>query len=373
VEEAKQLFTAAHDKLGFAKALTIAGIALEDQGDFLRAQKAYEASLAVYQATGAKVSAASAYDNIGDIFRYTGNLAAAQRSYQEALRIYREVSRPGGVALAEAGLGEVYLAAGRHAEAKAMFDDSITICQRIGDRSKEASALSGMGRTLRLEGDLDGARHKEEEARTVFAEIGDRAQEAQQTIALAELTLDQHKSADALAAARRAAHVFEQTKTERDAAMADLVQAQALLMEGNQSEARVFIEQTIKIAQASHDRELELSARVMAARIQAASKNSADLIAAVKGLDAVLAEATAGSFEAIALESRLALGLIELNSHNQSSGRAHLAALQKEADRRGFQLVARKAAAALHVARDQASGHPPNQDRNRGLPRSSRA
>jgi hypothetical protein len=87
----------------------------------------------------------------------------------------------------------------------------------------------------------------------------------------------------------------------------------------------------------------------------------------------VPAEATAGSVEAIALEARLALGQIELNSHNQSSGRAHLATLRKEADRRGFQLVARKAAASLHVAHDQASGQRPSQNKNRGLSRSTRA
>jgi hypothetical protein len=73
------------------------------------------------------------------------------------------------------------------------------------------------------------------------------------------------------------------------------------------------------------------------------------------------------------LEAHLALGQIELNSHNQSSGRAHLATLRKEADRRGFQLVARKAAASLHVAHDQASGQRPSQNKNRGLSRSTRA
>ncbi len=254
-----------------------------------------------------------------------------------------------------------------------MFEDSNTICQQIGDRSKEASALSGMGRTLRLAGDLEGARQKEEQARGVFAEIGDRAQEAQQTTALAESTLDQDEFVDTLAAARGVAHVFEQTRTERDAALAGLLEAKALLMEGSQTEASVFIEPAIKITQTSHDRELELSARAMAARIEAASENPADLNQGVGGLDAVLTEATAGSFEAIAFEARLALGQIELNSRKQSSGRAHLAALEKEADRRGFQLVARKAAAALHVAHDQASGHPPSPDKNRALPRYTRA
>jgi tetratricopeptide (TPR) repeat protein len=245
---------------------------------------------------------------------------------------------------------QVYRAAGRHSEAKQMFEDSITICQRIGDRSKEASALSGMGRTLRLAGHLEGARQKEERARGVFAEIADRAQEAQQTMALAERTLDQDKFVDARAAARGAAHVFEQTRTERDAAMAGLLEAKAVLMEGSQTEARVFNEQAIKITPASHHRERELSAGVMAARIQAASKNPADLNQAVGGPDAVLTEATAGSFKAIAFKARLALAQIELNSGNQSSGRAHLAAVEKEA-----------------------SGHPPSQDKNRGLPRSTRA
>jgi hypothetical protein len=47
-----------------------------------------------------------------------------------------------------------------------------------------------------------------------------------------------------------------------------------------------------------------------------------------RALEVLLAEATAGSVEAIALEARLALGQIELNSRNQSSGRPHLAALE---------------------------------------------
>jgi len=91
-----------------------------------------------------------------------------------------------------------------------------------------------------------------------------------------------------------------------------------------------------------------------------------------RALGVVLAEATAGSVEAIALEARSAPGQIAWNSRNRSSGRADLAAPEKEADRRGFRLVTRNAA-ALPIAHEQAPGHPPNQDRNRGLPRSTRA
>ena len=133
----------------------------------------------------------------------------------------------------------------------------------------------------------------------------------------------------------RASRVFEKTKTGRDAA-----------------------DRSIRIAQTSHDRELKLSARVIAARFQTVSKNPVDPNQAVTGLDVAV---------------RLALGQMELNSRNQSSGRAHRATLRKRADRRGFQLVARKAAAALQVADDQASGQRPSQNKNRELSRSTRA
>jgi hypothetical protein len=171
----------------------------------------------------------------------------------------------------------------------------------------------------------------------------------------------------------RASQAFEKTKTERGAVMADLLQVKALAMAGSPTEARLLIDQSIRIAQTSHDRELKLSARVIAARFQGASKNPVDLNQAVGGLEVVFVEATAGSVEAVAFKARLALGQIELNPRNQSSGRAHQATLQREAYRRRFQLVARKAAAALHVAHNQASGQRPSQNKNRGLSRSTRA
>jgi len=119
---------------------------------------------------------------------------------------------------------------------------------------------------------------------------------------------------------------------------------------------RASRDRSIRIAQTSHDRELKLS--VIAARFQTVSKNPVELNQAVTGLDVAV---------------RLALGQMELNSRNQSSGRAHRATLRKQADRRGFQLVARKAAAALQVAHDQASGQRPSQNKNRELSRSTRA
>jgi hypothetical protein len=66
----------------------------------------------------------------------------------------------------------------------------------------------------------------------------------------------------------------------------------------------------------------------------------------MKKLISVLAEATKTGFVGDQLEVRLALGEIEMKSGKTNAGRARLAALEKEAAKKDFLLVARKAAAA---------------------------
>jgi len=46
------------------------------------------------------------------------------------------------------------------------------------------------------------------------------------------------------------------------------------------------------------------------------------------------------------LDARLALGEIEMKSGQTASGRVHLQALEREAHAKGFELIARKSAAA---------------------------
>lgn len=54
------------------------------------------------------------------------------------------------------------------------------------------------------------------------------------------------------------------------------------------------------------------------------------------------------------MEGRLALGEIEMNSGDRVAGVAHLDALEKDATNGGFHLIAREAAAARHLAHEQA-------------------
>ena len=75
----------------------------------------------------------------------------------------------------------------------------------------------------------------------------------------------------------------------------------------------------------------------------------------MRQLREVITRATTATFAGIALEARLALGEMELNSANRVAGMQHLQALEKDAVSGGFGLIARKADAVLRMRREQAS------------------
>src|SRR5487761_1788518 len=180
VNQAKQLYVAAHDRRGVADAMTLDAITLEAEGNYLGAKKKYDESLAVFQKMG---------DELGD---------------------------QDGVALAQNGLGNVFLSLGEHAQAKAMFSGALAICREIGDRDRAAVSLSGLGGALRIEGNIEGAEQADTQAKATFQAVGDRSEEAQSNLELAEISLDLGKDAQAAASAQRAADTFEQTKAYRD-------------------------------------------------------------------------------------------------------------------------------------------------------------
>ena len=107
------------------------------------------------------------------------------------------------------------------------------------------------------------------------------------------------------------------------------------------------------VATQSHNRELQLSAAIVAARIKSASSNSSEVHAAMADLSRILADASAAKFANAASEARLALGEIQMKSGERAAGRALLKSLEKDSSNAGFLVVAHKAAAALRVAPSQ--------------------
>ena len=86
--------------------------------------------------------------------------------------------------------------------------------------------------------------------------------------------------------------------------------------------------------------------RIGSARHDAASGDHELIAKSIRELQAIRRDAAAIGYVALELEARLALGEAETRSPQGAGGRARLTALERDAMKRGFMLIAKKAARA---------------------------
>jgi eukaryotic-like serine/threonine-protein kinase len=345
--EAQHLFAAAGDRRGMAQAATVKAIALGLQGDSVGAKRVYEECLAIYRQIGDKNGVAVELNNIADQLLSLGDPVASRATFEQSLAIYQELGHQDGIAMAKSNLGGVLLILGDRPGAKQMYAESLEICQRIGDRSKAAGDLAGLGNVMRAAGEIEQSSKYQTEAISVFEEIGDKSSAAEVETGLAELLIDQGKPDQAAALALKAVDEFEREKAPRDESRAAAVLSRAFLAQGNVPGAQKEIEQAIALTSKYHDRDAELAVAVAAARVRAAAGSLEDRLRATNRLQQVLSDATKTGFVNYALEARLALGELEVTSGNRTGGRGHLESLLRDANEKGFGLVAQQANMAL--------------------------
>ena len=345
--EAKQIFDAADDQRGVAKAINLSGIALENKGDAVGAKKMYEQALATFRRIGNKLGVANELDDLGDVLLALGDPNGARQKYQESLAANQEIANPDGVALVKGAVGVVLLALGDHETAKKTCEESVEVSRRVGDREKAAIGLACLGSAFRAEGDTAQARRYESEAIAIFDEIGDRQSSSRFQLVLAELSIDEHNGSEAASIANRVIEEFVRENALRDQSLAHAVLSRAMLAQGKIQEAQKAIEQSTALSEKYHDRQVELFAAITAARVHAASPNAADRTKAADHLHQALADSGRMGLLVYAFEARLALGELEMTSGDRAAGRGRLESLLKDANDRGFGLIARQAASAL--------------------------
>jgi eukaryotic-like serine/threonine-protein kinase len=348
VNEAMQLYVAAHDRLGVAAVATLQAIALERQGDYHGAEKKYEESLAIYKTSGNRISLGAEYDNIGDIYLFLGDLRRAQTSYENALSTYREIGDQNGVALAQVGLGDVFILSGRLNEAQNMYREAFETCKQLGSRNRQALAMAGLAKIRQIQGQYAEAQGQEAEAVAILEEVGNKTEAARVRLATAESLLNGGNLADAESVSRQSATVLEEKKARRSAAMAKLLLAQALLKQRKIPEAREIAEEVATAASRGQDHEVRLRSEMVVAQVRAVGAgNSSDLADSIKRLDGVAKAATVSSFASIAFEARLLKAELQIHHSEQDAGRAGLLNLEHDCIRVGFTAIANRASALI--------------------------
>jgi tetratricopeptide (TPR) repeat protein len=229
LESARQLFHAAGDRSGEARALNrLANVAYE-QGDYSEAKRQFQEAEKILRAVGNlrelagvlnnvadtmmmldelepaervftdalgiaaerrdAVSEAFLRTNAGDLAYRRGRLTEAEASGRKGLELARGIGNPYAIYMALLALGNVSLARNDLSTAAARYEEGLELARRTNDRRYTAYLLSALGNVAAARDQVEEARRHHQEALEIRRALGGRAEVAESEIALALLAL----------------------------------------------------------------------------------------------------------------------------------------------------------------------------------------
>jgi eukaryotic-like serine/threonine-protein kinase len=342
-EEAIGIDRETGDRIAEAVGVNNIAVLYYEQGKLGEAKKQYEASLAIAQAIGEKRGIARALTNLAILLHEQGQLEQSLKVQQQSLAIRREIGDKVGIALALNNLATVFYDQGDLAGAQKALDEQMPIFQQAGVQRGVGYAMFVQAKVLEEKGDLEQARKTQEQVLAMRTKMGDKTNVQDTKLALAQLSIEEGHAKDAEQPAREILQDAEADKEGENAIGARMMLASSLLEQGRAAEAKKEMQGLEKTAATMEGRLTAMGITGLTARIDAADGRPADASVA---LSKTLAEATQLRCGRCELESRLALGQVELQQGKRAMAKQHLAALEKDATAKQFVLIARQAHAA---------------------------
>lgn len=207
------------------------------------------------------------------------------------------------------------------------------------DRASVAFAQYKLADVAMARGNLGEARRLYQDAESVFNEIEDTDDVANDHLSMAELEIEEADLAAAETTARQAIQYFLDHRNSVGQLTGQGVLAEVLIAKRDIPGAQKALAPILS-APRNPNRVQDMSMAPVIARVQAAAGKPAE---ALRNLKTSLSEAEHMKCVAHSLQQRLALGQIEMESGQESTGRAHLQALEKDATAKSFLLIANKA------------------------------
>jgi DNA-binding winged helix-turn-helix (wHTH) protein/tetratricopeptide (TPR) repeat protein len=343
-ENARQSYAAAGDRNNEARALNdFAGLYFQ-RGDLTRAEAMWRQAAPVFQQIGAPQGRAAVANNLGDVFLLEGKLDEADKFLRQAIPDYQATDDKAGVAGVLSDLGNISRQRGNLEAAVTTYQQAKATAAEIDDKSVVAYALNGLGDTLADRGDLVAARKSYEESLALRNQAGEKQTVAETEIALARLSIEEGRAAEAETVARKCRDQFHQDLQTDDELAASLVLIQASLGQEKQADAQKELEAAQPLAANTRNILLRLQFELASGRVARALGNSGPVR---RSLQQVIQEARRRGFLSVDLEAQLTLAQLSAQTKTGAPAREQLVALEKEARAKGFGLIARKAAASL--------------------------
>ena len=355
-QQAQDLYRRIGSEAGVAAVVNNLGLVYEAQGDLAAAEKMHRQAVASFRLLENKTNQAVATGNVADERMEQGDLRGALQLYREQLQLTEQLQladapSSGLSALTGYNIALIHQLQGDLASAKLGFERSLAIWQKNNySHSFSGYGMWSLGSLLLQEGDFRGSRKMYEQALALRTSAGEKLTIAETQLSLADLSLEEVRSAaEQEVVVRQALEIFQTQKVRDDETQAWCVLARALLAEGKPAAATEAMQHARSLAAKSQNPEIHWRTAITAAHIETAEKDvghSATGNATRKELAAVIAKSRELGYMGIELDARLALAEIEIKAGQTTAGRAHLTAIETDAKAKGYNLIARKVAIA---------------------------
>src|SRR5262249_21896525 len=184
-------------------------------------------------------------------------------------------------------------------------------------------------------------------------ELGEPASEQETKLQMAQLQLDTGDASAAEAGMRNAIEVFHKEGTTDNEALGYALLAESLVAQKRVPDALQAITKSKEFAPKVTDQatriHVELDDGYTRGMSQTNGNGISGAVESVKVLDSVGEKADHMGYQGFPFEARLRRGKIELENGSAKDGRTRLERLQRDAQAKGFILIARQAAAVMKV------------------------
>ena len=380
-EDARAVYVAAGDRNGESSLLRTLGTVHLMQGELTVALKYYEDSYRLATRVGNRYSEGAALNQIATVLEREGKHGEALDRYQKTLAIMRDVGNRFAEAIALNNIANILWARGDLGAARSMYDQAVTIARQLSDRSGDAGGTINIAHILFQQGDMKGAEQALQNAMGLATEIGERAIQAEGANSLGDIRLAQANLDDARQKYNQALSLREALGDQLGMGETRSSIAELHLAEGRPEQAEKTIEAAVDAFRKANSQDQEIAAAGVLARVLLALGKQEDAVRAVNSvrgralqadnpyvrlnllveaarvdalsgktaearalLEKVLEQAEQHGFVGTKLKARLVAGEIERKKGNPTRGNEELAAVQKDANARGFLLIAQNAA-----------------------------
>jgi serine/threonine protein kinase/Tfp pilus assembly protein PilF len=328
-----------------AMAVTLGNLATSelDQRRIKDAKAHFQEALEIHRQAEDQVGVGVILTNFAAVFEAEGDSATAKAMLEEAIATNRKTGRATELGMGLINLGNLQIELGVLPAAKASFREAVQVLRESKRPTFLGDAIEGLGEIALLQDDFTEAHKQQDEALAQRQAVGDRMYIAQSWFARANLEFEEQHWAGANRLATDAAVVFrEETNTDLEL-QADAFKARTLLAEGKLNDALFLMAEVSKRCADLEDVPTHIVVDMAEAEIETSSGNLADSEALLTKVGEI---ARKGRLLRLSFEARLALGKLQVEAGKKAAGQARLASLERDAQAKGFRLIARKASAA---------------------------